>query len=511
MGDLSRRSFLRGALVAGASLGAVGLVSGCSPQDANGSNSPEQVSTGDIRWDKEADVVIVGFGAAGSAAAIEATEAGSSVIIIEKSETGGGSTALNGGFIYLGGTPLQEKLGVEDSADEMFKYLMAAGGEFASEEAIRLICDHSADTYEWCTKVGIKFPEVLDDGHVSHGREGLGLTYTGNERARGYRDIAKPAPRGHVAGADGSGFFDPLKKSVEASGAEIVYKATADHLIVNEQGRVIGVQATYDGGLKNVKAAKAVILAGGGFTNNEEMVFSNVPYMHKPGNPVTNPNEDGSCIKMGQEIGADLFGMSNTQFGNSIYSVGEDACKGILINANGRRFIAEDEYGSFVGEKIMQVGPRAYLITDSSLKGLFEAAGTEPLAQAETVEELAAMINVDPSSLSTTVSAYNGYAAAGVDGECGKEEKFLAPIETAPFYAYDYSASKCYYMTQGGLKVDVESRVYNAFGDVIPGLYAAGRASNITYGHYMGSGTSMTDCFVFGRIAGQNASADSSW
>lgn len=511
MDTVSRRTFLKSAVAAGIGMGAFGVTAASLSQAEAKATVLDNTTLADMQWEKTADVVIVGFGAAGSAATIEATKAGSSVILVEKSETGGGSTALNGGFIYLGGTPLQEKLGIEDSAEEMYKYLSAAGGDFASDEAIRLICDSSAEIYDWCIEVGITFPEILDEGHISHGREGLGLCYTGNERARGYRDIAKPAPRGHVVGANGSGFFTPLKATVEASGAEIIYETTAEKVLVNEEGRAIGIQVTSGDNNYNIKASKAVILCGGGFTNNEEMIFSNTPYMHKPGRAVTNPNEDGSCIKMGMEIGADLFGMSNTQYGNSIYSRGEDACKGVLVNANGRRFIAEDEYGSFVGEKIMQLGPNAFLITDSTLADLFAAAEVEPLAQADTIEELAEAIGVDPVALASTISVYNDYAAAGNDPECGKESQFLAPVEIGPFYAYDYSASQCYYMSQSGLKVDTGSHVYDVWGNVIPGLYAAGRSSNITYGHYMGSGTSMTDCFVFGRIAGQNAAAETAW
>ncbi len=493
----SRRQFLSGALALGTAVAAGSLMGGVPAAMAE-----------EATWDMESEVVIVGFGGAGSAAAIEARKAGAEVLILEMGETGGGSTVLNGGFIYLGGTDLQAKLGIEDDVEEMYKYLSTAAGEYANKDAIKLLCDQSPDIYNWCLEVGITFPEVLDEGHVSHGRDGLGLTYTGNERARAFRDIAKPAPRGHVVGATGQGFFGPLSAAVEASGAQIVFNAEAKHLVVDESGRVVGVQAVVDGVDQFVRATKAVILAGGGFTNNAEMVFANFPYTCQPGNPVSNPNENGTCIKMGQEIGADLYGMSSTQFGNSIYSVGEEACKGILVSQNARRIIAEDEYGSFVGDKIMQNGPAAYLIIDSALKGVFDEAGSEPIAEGETVEDLAGAIGIDPVTLANTVESYNIAVANGEDGECGKDAQFLQAIEQAPFYAYDYSSENCYYMTQGGLKIDLDAHVINVFGEVIPGLYAAGRSSDITYGHYMGSGTSMLDCFVFGRIAGQNAAAE---
>lgn len=116
------------------------------------------------------------------------------------------------------------------------------------------------------------------------------------------------------------GFFRPLKAAVEGSGAEVLYEAVATSLITDENGRVIGVCADYDGGSKNVKANKAVILAGGGFTSNEEKVRDHLPYKANPGWPVTNPNEDGSCIQMAQKIGADLKGMSETQIGFSVYT-----------------------------------------------------------------------------------------------------------------------------------------------------------------------------------------------
>ena len=508
--ELSRRSFLKGTVLAGAGVGAMGALAACAPSGAKDDLASTGVAADSVTWDKETDIVVVGFGGAGSAAAIEARKAGAEVVILEASSVGGGSTALNGGLIYLGGTPLQKAHGIEDSAENFLNYMMQMAGPSANVDALKLIAEQSEDIYNWCLEQGIDFSGEVLEAHLPDGEEGICLGYTGNELSREAQKVATPAPRGHVAQpeATGMGFFRPLKAAVEGSGAEVLYEAVATSLITDENGRVIGVCADYDGGSKNVKANKAVILAGGGFTSNEEKVRDHLPYKANPGWPVTNPNEDGSCIQMAQKIGADLKGMSETQIGFSVYTINDRACEGILVDENGLRFTAEDEYGAFIGKRIVQRGEHAYLIVGNNLKSIMDEAEQTPVAEGATIQELAAAISVDADSLAHTVATYNDMAEGGIDFQFGKEPKHVVALNEAPFYAYDASAENTYYMTQGGLRVDLDLHVIDSEGAVIPGLYAAGLCSNLIFGQYFGSGSSMLWCFFSGRAAGTNAAAE---
>ena len=516
----SRRDFFKGAVASGVAATTVGLMAACSPQAKGKGNDTPLSSTGDIAWDVETDVLVVGFGAAGASAAIEAKRGGAEVTIVETTEAGGGSTVLCGGFIYLGGTPLQEQLGVKDSVEETLKYMTAAAGPYANQEALKIYCENGPDTYQFCIDCGIKFGENLDLNHGVSGRAGIGLAYSGNELQAPYRDIAVPAPQGHSTGdACGKGIFEPMKKTVEAEGIQVVYGANAERLIRDETGRVIGAEVTCDGKQQYFRAAKAVILAGGGFTMNRDMIDANNRFTTPFGGPIGNPNELGTCIKMGQEVGADLFGMSQICYTCFIYGTDTSTAKAILVDKTGRRIISETSYGSWVGEALMANGPEAYLVFDSALKGSFDGSGDSPEFEAGaiagatefeagTITELAEQLGIDPLSLENTVALYNTFAEQGEDGQFGKEPEYLAPIATPPFYARPYGSESAFYTSEGGLKTDVESHVISVSGDVIPGLYAAGRCSSLIYGHYMGSGTSIADCITFGRIAGQNAAAE---
>lgn len=511
--EYARRDIARTSLLAGLSVATLGTLN-VHAADLGATVSQAAEAPAD-NWARESEVVVVGLGAAGSAAAIEAKRAGADVLVVEASENGGGSTVMCGGFIYLGGgTPLQEQFGVQDDKEEMFKYLAAAAGPYANPDGIRVYCDKSLETYDFCINAGIKFGETLNPGHGKSRTPGVGLTYSGNELQVPFRDIAVPAPRGHSTGEDGgAAIFEPLKATVENENIEVLYSTKATDLVCDENGRVVGIIVEHDGLSERIRAKKAVVLAGGGFTANEDMVKDNTVYTNPYGRAIANPYEDGSCIKMGQKVGGDLFGMPMTQYSRAIYYIGSgdtDTCKAILVDKRGRRLISETSYGSFIGRAIMENGPDCYLVYDSSLKDIYDAMNCSPEYEGGTVEELAEAIGIDSACLQNTVDFYNSLCEAGEDRQFGKEPEFLTPLVTPPFYASYCGSSTCPFMTQGGLKIDTGSHVINVNGEVIPGLYAAGRCSDIIYGFYMGSGTSVADALTFGRIAGQNAAQEPS-
>ena len=443
------------------------------------------------------------------------------MLIVEATESGGGSTLANGGKIYLGGTALQKKLGIEDSTEAMYDYLINAAGDNASPDVIRTLCESAPEIYEWCIGLGMEFPEMAEtEGHGS-GHAGIGLHYTGNERARRFASVTPAVPRGHAANPEYSGmsFFRPLKAAVEAAGIEVLYNTSAMKLVFDDSGQVVGVLAAGKGGEEAVKARKGVVLTCGGFGMNEEMVRAYYPHTTKRGAPLATPNEDGSGILMGIAAGAETYGMGIFQTG--LQFPVDTLRKGILVNRAGSRIVAEDEYYSFVGTAVVKgESSEHYLILDSVLYDELQAGiadGTidektasrlpEPVASSESIADLASQIGVASENLPLTVESYNTTAKQGVDAAYGKEAALVQPIDQPPFYAFYYGSDTCYVGSLGGLKIDLDAQVLDTEHAVIPGLYAAGRTSGLTYGMYMASGTSMLDCFVFGRRAGRNAAA----
>lgn len=516
--DVSRRNFLKTAAFAGAGLSLAGALTACAPKTASGENNTRGNSGGDsddVTWTKEVDVVVVGFGGAGAAAAIEAKKAGADVLVLEMNEAGGGSTIANGGFIMMGGTDLQKKFGLEDSTDNFYKYLSAAAGEQANKEAIKLICDSSPDLYRWCVECGMDFESGIADTehHLGGFNAGTSLGYSGNEMAFDFRSLATPVPRGHMPQPSSSGkdMFLPLQKKVEELGVEVLYKTPGSYLLEDASGRVTGIAAEGKDGEVFIKAKKGVVLTCGGFVDNADMLNAFYPFTNKRGASLTTAgSEDGSGILMGVAAGAATQGMGCFQIGSSLVTNSEPLAKGILVSDKGHRLVAEDEYNSFIGKALIQApSSNCYLIiNDAAFK---EATGSrlgEPLFSATSIDEIAQKTNINLDTLKATVDFYNESVGLGVDREYGKAAKFLEPLEQGPLQVFKHGSEACYTASCGGLKIDLDARVLTNDSKAIAGLYSAGRNSGTIYGWYMGSGSSMADVLTFGRIAGKNAAAE---
>ncbi|MEG0503387.1 MAG: FAD-dependent oxidoreductase, partial [Raoultibacter sp.] len=471
--NVSRRSFLGLGAVAALAAG-TGLV-GCAPQQGGQKAEAQGVVVGnaaDVEWTKETDVVVVGFGGAGSAAAIEAKKAGVEVVLLEMLKNPGGSTLANGGFIMMGGTKLQEKFGLEDSPENFFAYLSAAAGENANQEAIKLICDKSPELYDWCVECGMDFESGQCDTehHLGGYNAGFSLGYSGNEQSRNFAKAARPVPRGHMAqpGSSGKDMFAALSSTVESLGIEVLTETPGKQLVTDETGRVVGILAEGPDGELAIKARKAVIMTAGGFVDNEEMLNANYPFTNKRGPALTTAgNENGTGILMGQAIGATTFGMGCFQIGKTISTMGDPLAHGVLIDENARRIVAEDEYNSFIGRAIiMAPSSKCYIIFEDAYATEGDATKYygEPLATADSIEELARAIGVNASVLESTVSFYNESAAVGEDREFGKATKYLSALENGPFHAFALGSETCYTASCGGLKIDLDAHVIDMSG-----------------------------------------------
>jgi succinate dehydrogenase/fumarate reductase flavoprotein subunit len=461
-------------------------------------------------WDREADVVVVGFGAAGACAAIEARTSGADVLVLERTSGGGGTSALSTGQIYLGGgTAIQEACGFEDSPEEMYKYLIASCGPGPDEAKIRIFCDHSVEHFHWLVEQGVPFKETFY-GDGSYTPTDDCLSYSGSELAHPYKDIARPAPRGHTVQQEGIEAGGQLMRSLvaatERSGAEIQVDTLCETLVVDDDRRVVGVLAHADGREQWIRARRGVILTAGGFINNKEMVNRYAPRLRKCRFRAASDGDDGRGIRMGMGAGGNPIRMDA---GCIVlpFTVPKILIKGIMVNRQGLRFINEDIYQTVVGEAALQrEGGEVFLICDVET---FERpfAPTEIAAVEETIEDLERALAFPRGSLQHTVSFYNEHAARGEDPLFHKAAEYLTPLVHPPFAALDFTTDKALYtvFTLGGLHTSPDGEVLSPDGDAIPGLYAAGRTTSGLATQGYSSGLSLADATFFGRRAGTRA------
>jgi succinate dehydrogenase/fumarate reductase flavoprotein subunit len=461
-------------------------------------------------WDLDGDVVVVGLGCAGAAATLEATRAGARVVVLERASGGGGTSAMSGGVIYLGGgTAVQRTCGFDDSPEAMFAYLMASSGPQPDEAKIRAYSDGSVEHFDWLVAQGVPFKATFYPHYSGEPPTDDGLVYSGSENAHPYNEIARPAPRGHVPqipGRAGGLLMQTLLNAVGRTGAEVVADARALTLVVAPDGTVAGVIARIDGAERAVRARRGVILTTGGFINNDTMLRQHAPLLMRCQFRVGADGDDGSGIRMG--IGA---GGAAVNLGMGSVSLPlippKKLQKGILVDGHGQRFINEDAYYGRLGEyALFRHDGRAFLVLDNET---FERPQVprEIAAVGETVAEIEEELGLPDGSLQATVALYNRHAERGEDPVFRKAAEWVTPLVHPPYAALDCTVDSSLYaaFTLGGLHTTPEGEVLTADDDVIPGLYAAGRASAGIAAPGYSSGISIGDGTFFGRRAGRRA------
>lgn len=526
-------------------------------------------------WDDEADLVVVGFGGAGVVAALQAREDSMSVIALDRF-AGGGATEKSGGVVYAGGTQHQAEAGFNDSAEEMFKYLSYEGTP-VREDTLRRFCETSNENIQWLEGHGVRFGSSYFEERISYPPEGYFLYYSGMEKFRG--EQARIAPRGHRTrgkGPTGKNYFRPLKEAALRSGVQLMTHAPARRLLTDSTGRVLGVEVQvipeshrqkhqelfnrvnpYKLGngkvaeqaiaecrqfeesvpqqRRAIRARRGVVLATGGYNYNLELFSRYRPIIKDVYRDVTRGGSmgcDGSGIELGVSAGGDLSHMERF-FVTKPLSPPLIFTHGVLVNAEGRRYISEDAYLGVVGcvtSEQSQQGT-AWLILDSRqfwkgfrqliwpLKNAFSWYGMPALLniflggskRARTLEELGNRCNIDGNQLAKTVSEYNDFVAKGADTDFGKMPIHMTPLTKPSYFALNMSLrnkwcfSGC--MPYGGLTVDEDTgAVTRADGSVVEGLYAAGRTAVGVCSESNFSGLSIADTVFTGRRAAQAAS-----
>ncbi len=497
----TRRDFLR-------TLGGLGGAAALA-----GAADAAPLGTREVRhWDDKTDLLVLGSGAAGIAAALEGRQQGLDVLVVEKFRVPGGTSSLSGGVCYLGGgTPLQKALRFEDSIEAMHAYLIAAGGVHAPREKIDAYCEGSLEQFDWLVAQGVVYARrYSDEKELSH--EPASLYYCGSERVHPFNEIARPAPRGHVPAAEnqtgGRALMEALLASASRQGVRLRTGVSARRLIVESDGRVVGAAVEEGGQVRYLRARRGVVLATGGFVHNPGMLQLHAPELAACRPHWGRAGDLGDGIRMGLAVGGNVLRMNQGFAVLPLYPP-EHVLKGIVVNATGQRFVNEDVYYGEIGHEVVyHQGGRAFLIVDADSDYPAPDYRLVVAAQADTIAALERAIAIPEGALQQTVDYYNRHAAEGRDPLWHKDRAFLAPLQRAPFKAYDLSVENAFIAvhTLGGLQTDLDARVIGAWGEPIPGLYAAGRATaGIPTAPYRSSGTSIGDCIFFGRRAARHA------
>lgn len=482
------------------------------------------ISAEQLELTEVVDLVVVGFGGAGASAAIAAAEGGAEVLIIERTSGGGGSTAMSGGFMYLGGgTPPQLANGFRDTPENMARFIKAVQPK-ASPDKVDAYAQGSVEHYNWMMSLGVPFNEQFYPGKHFHPSSDETLVWTGSEACWPFDEAAEPMPRGHkpeegealpggAPGFVGYMLFERFLNRVTELGIKVIYDAAVNALVTDGSGAVVGAQYRKEGRNMAVGARKGVLLATGGAEWNREMAEKAKAKITMEGvDPLGVSTADGSGIELGASVGGAVSNMDEFIITAPFYPP-ESLIKGILVNSEGKRFVAEDVYHARSTLAVLdQPGAKAYLICDNPHfgrpeLGLIRSERKHDVVGAwDNFAEMEADLGMPRGSLVTTIENYNRFAATGVDEEFRKSAKWMAPIAEAPFAAIDCSLGAAYYagLSLGGLETNVDGQVLDAQGKPIPGLYAAGQmAPTITVegagyasGFLIGAGT------FFGRRAG---------
>ncbi len=442
-----------------------------------------------------ADVVVVGFGAAGACAAITAAEQGADVVALDRAN-GGGATAISGGIIYAGaGTAVQKQAGVEDTVERMLTYLRLEVGDAVSPHTLEQFVRTSPDMVDWLQTHGVPFDSSLCPYKISYPNNRYYLYHSGNENAGAFRDHTPPVQRGHRVkgrGTSGKKLYAPLANSAQALGVQLRPYTTATGLLRDSTGRVTGVEATtmhfapqrirrifavmsalsakpgiyypplrrqLDRRLEElnrcygrrvgVVARRGVIICAGGFIANRDWLDRYAPEF-VGGMALGTSGDDGSGIALAQSVGAVADRMDNVSAWKFI-TPPSIFMSAIVVDEKGQRIIDETRYGAAVGQAMVKShGGKGWILADATLLGeakrqlvtqrplWFQKAQAAALlfggaAHAMTLPAVADAAGVDPDGLIATVVAHNSAIDSGTTDPVGKPAEFRRRIDRPPF------------------------------------------------------------------------------
>lgn len=537
---LSRRSFVCAGGAAAAVVAGSTALTGLAKASEGDKVTVSFVDT--IAWDAEYDVVVVGWGGAGSVAAITAAENGAKVLLTEKASEGGegGNTKVCEQYLCTPNT-------VEDGI--AFYTAMSAGFDTSTPEVIQYMAEGSVGNVDWLLAHGApavagRYEVPQEEGEADpNGTPSAEMATWIYEKSDGTKAVSEYPIWPDGTPMDGridefkmvnppdheeKKYWNLLRENVVAlkDSIDIWYESPATHLIQDPFTKtILGLKVERGGKELNVRALNGVVLACGSYEANQEM-FENYAQFSQA-YPIGTTNNTGDGIKMGLEVGADLWhmdalsgpwilpkfheidrcyfgtniaGQRITTAGNCIY-VGSDAKR--FMNESGTQKHGHVQIGgSWISQPVSDVMWAVMDATGRNGGGTIATMDEAEIIEGASLEELAEAIGLDAEALSATVAEWNDVVAAGVDPKFDRLDISMAPIETAPFYAVRlYPACvNC----QGGPKRNTNCEVLDPNGNPIPNLYSAGELGSFWAGVYICGGNISETCYT-GRTAGENA------
>lgn len=506
--------------VSGASHATSGIIEAVSDCIKQAGGNPEDFkiakedkASGEV-VDLTTDVAVIGGGAAGIAASLRAEELGLDTILLEKMAFIGGAISVSGGNQVVTLSELQKQAGVtDDSVDSMVQDFLKNGAGKNDEELLTLYAENVGETTNWLNQyVGIQY-DMKGGLHklaeYSHNRE---LAYEGG----------------------GPGFAAQARKKVEESDVEVYLQTKAEKLLTDDNGTVVGVVAKDNKGKTYNITAKAVIMATGGYGNNEDLLSDELKdaLYYGPasstGDGVIMATDDsidaatrlmeyGKKYPNGVEVDE---GIAKSTIAGNIAAFSESA---ILVNTDGERVVNEKSSNRNVLEvELAQKNKMLYLLMDQSTFDIFksklgEAGITESninewlknngsktpyFFHSDNLEDLAALAKMDASTLKATVDKYNGFVQAGKDDDFGRSVDYLKKeIGKGPYYLIEQKPR--FATTMGGLVINTNLQVMNTNNKIIPGLFAAGEVVGGVMGDDSPSGANNAWALTSGKLSAE--------
>ena len=467
----------------------------------------------------EAEIAIIGGGGAGLPAALTAHEKGSHPLVVEKRGIVGGNALMAEGF-FAAESPAQKRLLIDAKRDVLFKMALDYAHYKIDPRILRVFINRSGDTVRWIEEKGIRFDHV-----VPFYPNQVPLVW-------------------HIVEGHGATLMKIFEKECQEKGIPILRKTRAKKILVDDKGRVRGVQAEGEGGEIEI-SAKSVIIGTGGYASNMDLMKKYCPEYSKMLKGEGLPGMDGDGLMMATELGAETDGLGNLHMvGPAPFPkswtlegvAGEPYC--IWVNKRGERFI--DETVTFnvfeaINAILRQKDWICFAIFDHKMKedivehGLIRGCGElfvprgkkmEGLDKefsrqidkggalvSESLEEISEWIGASREALRNTVHEYNGFCDRHYDQIFVKDPQYLWPLRTPPFYAIKFSGAIL--VTLGGIKINHKMEVLDKGGDPIRGLYAVGADTggweSDTYCALL-TGSAFGFAMNSGRIAAENAS-----
>ena len=466
----------------------------------------KQLRAPEQKWDDVVDIIVIGGGAAGLAAISVAAQRGLKVTLFEKQPMVGGSSALCGGMIAVAGTEEQKKEGIKDSAELFVKDLITSGGGLCNQALAEAYVKEVLEQYQLLTTdLGLKPDAIVLQGGQS-------------------------VPRSHHF--DVSRVLMGMMKFAKEHGAVIALNSRVERLVwADDFSKIAGVLVKDKSGEKYVRARKGVLLCAGGFSRNPEMLGKYNPPL-KQAAVISGAGTQGDGILMGLSVGADMLDTAyiKATYGFKLNPVSIDEMTqiywsgAIIVNKDARRFVDESiSYKKISDYALAQPEGKSWIIFDQAMlerdyktnpqgrvlwKPVLED-GKLPayLYRGNTIEDVARAAGLDGKALAETVKRYNGFVDLGRDTDYGRQTMAstsgkLVKIENGPFYAFPATAAMI--ATYCGLRIDSSCQVVDVYGDIIPGLWAAGEMTGGFHGAGYISGTAFAKAQAFGRIAAKS-------